>query len=161
LENVVAVLVRLGQNREGDTELRSALCSLFQPDHEPSAGSLPRRHRHRPAVGVQRRSRLEELLVLARPLDHEGALQAVRAADVPDGDGFVLPSRVDPGIPAPHSTISSVTRRPPCAPPARTSVLSARAILPPRPITRPRSSGATRSRITSVPSSSTSSTLTW
>src|SRR5436309_2606670 len=59
-----------------------------------------------------------------------------------------------------YSTISIEMRRCSRAAPARTTVRSARAIRPPRPITLPTSSGATWSRSASSPSRSSVSTRT-
>src|SRR5581483_8199876 len=114
------------------------------------------------AADAQLRARLEQALVLARVLDHERAVEPVWAPDPSHADELGDPFGVTPsprtnhvsfaagfvlGFVS-HSTISSRTRRSSCAPQARTIVRSARAMRPPRPMTRPRSSGATRSRRT-------------
>ena len=152
LEDVVAVGSGSGSAERG-TASSVPSPPRVELDHEAAAGPLPASHGRGLPPAIERGARLEQL-ARSRSAARRRTSRPARAdrPTRPTGTSVVLVR---------HSTISSMARRSPCAPPARTSVRSARAMRPPRPITRPRSSEATWSRMTSAPSSSTSSTLTW
>src|SRR5688500_12522368 len=153
LEDVVRILLGQRQLVAADLERCPARDGTGEAQHEPSAGALALDHGGELAVHENAGALGQALGRLARVLDDERAAEAVRAAYAANRD------RLRVGC-AHYSTISSTTRSRDRAAPARTTVRSARAMRPLRPITLPTSSGATCSRKTTAPSPWASSTRT-
>jgi hypothetical protein len=84
LERVVLVLGGRREVLAWDGELRATRNLPVEPDHGAPAGSLRRHHGGGLAVHAEGRSFGEALLVLARLLDEERAVQPVRLADAAD-----------------------------------------------------------------------------
>jgi hypothetical protein len=95
LEDVVGVGSRLGEGGTRDRERRAARDGALEPDD----GSPPRPLRlddlGRLAVDEELGALGEALRRLARVLDDERALEAVRLADAPDDDELAVPVGFD------------------------------------------------------------------
>jgi hypothetical protein len=88
LEDVELVLVaELGECGASDGELGSALDVSVEANHRTTAGAAPRGDDgRRLSPRVEHRTVREDILSLARALDEEAAVEAVRLPDTPDRD---------------------------------------------------------------------------
>src|SRR5204862_6635834 len=106
LEGVVLTLRGRWQRLARNGELRATGRLAVQSDHRPAAGAALRRDDLRPlAVDVDDRPDREPFRIVARLLDEERAVEAVRPADASYGDEVSRRSRQGCGsstAPRPH-----------------------------------------------------------